>query len=163
MARTGELRSDTAQMALPGLPPGARTGRGGGSARQPRPRRQGGGYPDFCSAAENSPLGDPRLAELRRLDRLSPVWLKVAEEIGLEAFVRMWRLLIDEHEPPPAGAPREQVRVYVPSFEWWGIAERNARIRQLSERGHTPGQIVGIVASDGWEISERHVTRVLEK
>ena len=60
---------------------GGRLGEGAG-------RAPGGGYPDICTG-DGSGVGDPRLDELRAIG-LADHWIRVAEAIGVDAFVLVW-------------------------------------------------------------------------
>ena len=64
---------------------------GVGARRRTRPvRRGGGGYLNGRTHAELR--DDPRLRELQEIG-LREHWIEVAQEIGYDAFLAMWRLL----------------------------------------------------------------------
>lgn len=68
----------------------------GGRQAPSAPRHRGGGYLDICSSTNfAAPKIDPRLRELTEMG-MPAVWLSVAQEIGVDAFLKMWRILDKE-------------------------------------------------------------------
>lgn len=109
---------------------GGRQGLTAGPAR-------GGGYLDVCNppelhdGAKKNRAGDPRLDELRAMG-MHHCWQKVAAEIGMDAFLAMWRILdAEEQWRHPKGGLELTLRRYR-SYEHH---QRDAYIRQLARRG----------------------------
>lgn len=140
-AETGK-RSSASGMAGPQLDLWPGLAGGGGSAGGVRAPARGGGYPNICTASEvrrakraaGAPR-DPRLDDLRAA-RLGPVWLRVAERIGFEAFMQVWQTLSSF---PGVGDDRN--RVYVPCIEKFLATQRNLLMRELIAQGLSSTQI----------------------
>lgn len=123
--------------------PGAEVG--GGSAASGPGRIRGGGYPDTCTGLQVSKRGrarsartgerDPRLSDLRAA-RVGPVWVRVAERIGFEAFMQVWQTLSSF-----PGVADDRNRVYIPCIEKFLAAQRNLLMRELIAQGMTSSQI----------------------
>ncbi|UGA37565.1 hypothetical protein JOS77_26940 [Chromobacterium haemolyticum] len=76
---------------------------------------------------------DPRLDDLRRMG-MHHSWQRVAEEIGMDAFLAMWRILdAEEQWHHSAGGMEVRLRRYR-SYEQY---QRDAYILQLAESGET--------------------------
>lgn len=100
---------------------------------------QGGGYPDICSdfgAAVGTVASgaDPRLEELRRIG-LPRVWMAVALQLGFDAFMRLWQVLMRE------GHVDDRNRVVVPNYSRYLRFQRNQLIRELDEEGLSADEI----------------------
>lgn len=111
---------------------------GGGSARRTRAATQGGGYQHIYTASgvsKKKHARDPRIDELRAA-RIGPVWIRVAENIGFEAFMVAWHTL---RTFPGVGDDRH--RVYVPCIEKYIESQINLLIRELVAQGYRPPQI----------------------
>lgn len=115
---------------------------GGGSARAIAPPLQGGGYQNIYTEAVVSKKKraiarqvDPRLEDLR-VARLGPVWLRIADVIGYDAFLAVWQTLLDF-----PGVQDDRSRVYVPCIEKFLAAQRHLLMRSLIAAGLTPAQI----------------------
>lgn len=109
--------------------------------------QQGGGYLSSCSAS-GAPLGaaapaagdqlverDPRIEELRLMG-VRPLWVKVADRVGFEAFIEVWRTLSDNQE-----LLDERNRITVPTFLTYHWFQRNQVIRSLAGEGLRPSEI----------------------
>jgi hypothetical protein len=122
----------------------------------------GGGYPDICmptDAALSAPAraADPRLAELRRVG-LPRIWITVAQAIGFDAFVAMWRVLMQ------GGHVDDRCRVVVPNYSRYLRFQRNQLIKQLIAEGFGVAEIRDIVyQTTGETISESHIRRSAPK
>lgn len=119
---------------------------GGGSAGRGRALAGGGGYQHTCTVLPVSKATrgrkaaaggerDPRINDLRTA-RIGPVWIKVAERIGFEAFMQVWQTLANF---PGVGDDRS--RVYVPCIEKFLAAQRHLLMRELIAQGLNRQQI----------------------
>lgn len=123
--------------------------------------RRGGGYQDICTNSD-APLGaqknarDPRIEELRKIG-LGAQWTDVADAIGFDAFVAMWRAL-DHH------AAGENQRLYIPRFSAYARYQRNRYIQSLADAGEKADTILCRVKDELCEtISYRHISRIIGK
>lgn len=137
----------------------------GGRQGQAHPPARGGGSPDNCTKIEFTIGGqkkigaDPRLDELRDMG-MRPRWLYLAEQIGVDAFLTMWRLL-DENPP---NMPGSTVYVSMPRFTRFLRYQRNRFIESLVQEGLQAPEIQRRVKRDLCEdISVRHIDRISEK
>jgi len=140
----------------------------GVGARQTRQThlRQGGGYLDICKATKigdqapdekNRPAADPRLAELRRMG-LQRVWLDVAEVIGVDSFLVVWRII----DADPACSYDDTVlRVPMRLYRTYLRYQRDRYIEALSAQGITPSDIrIRLERQMGETLSEAHIRRI---
>lgn len=107
-------------------------------------------------------MRDPRLDELARMG-LQRHWLNVAEAIGVDAFLVMWRTL--DAEPSlwmdPAGSG---MRIRLRRYESFLRYQRNRHIEALYNLGLTTEQIRARVAENiGEVLSERHIDRLCKE
>ncbi|MGR2663092.1 hypothetical protein ACUXVY_16035 [Chromobacterium haemolyticum] len=109
----------------------------GGRHRQGQPLAGGGGYLDDCpfsefpDGAKKNRARDPRLDDLRRMG-MHHSWQRVAEEIGMDAFLVMWRILDAEDQwRHPKGGLELTLRRYK-SYEHF---QRDMYIFQLRQAG----------------------------
>lgn len=122
---------------------------------QPPPRPGGGGYLDECNVLEFPVRRDPRVAELREMS-IHRVWVRVAEEVGFEAFMRLWTILDAENS-----VKDERQRVYVPSISQYFKFQRNRLILALSSEGRAPEEIQSAVKDHtGEQVSVKHIQRI---
>jgi hypothetical protein len=99
---------------------------------------------------------DPRLGELRAIG-LSRTWLDVAEAIGMEAFLSMWRLLDDRLQ-------EDDRRPFLPQFSSYLRFQRNRLIQSLHADGLKPRDIRHHLQHELREtLSLRHIARVIER
>lgn len=137
----------------------------GGRHQASTPPPGGGGYPDNGAISE-LPLGakknrgaDPRLDELRDMG-MRPRWIQIAEEIGVDAFLRLWRLL-DENPP---NMPGSTVYVSMPRFTRYLRYQRNRFIEALVTAGVGSTDIRRKIKSElSEEVSVRHIDRISAK
>lgn len=137
---------------------------GGAGARQtnPTPQPGGGEYQNICtvlnfdaSAAEKK--RDPRLEELRQMG-LQRIWCDVAEVIGVDALLKMWRIL--DSDPESIG---DNGRLILPLCRYSTFLryQRNRYIETLADMGVKPREIQRILKSQLCEeISLRHISRL---
>lgn len=138
----------------------------GVGARQtaPAPSPRGGGYQETCTAPEFSARPpriqknrDPRLDELQKIG-LKRVWLDVAEEIGVDAFLAMWRILdADDSSRHKEGFLQVHLKLYRSFLRY----QRNRYIEALSALGYKPVEIQRSLARQLREpVSLRHISRL---
>lgn len=97
---------------------------------------EGGGYLDNCTYSKNQDtLSDPRMAELRLL-KLPESWITIAEKIGIDNFLLVWKLLDEESE---------EHKTYIPAFSKYIKLQRDLTIKQLSREGHNVVEIKDIL------------------
>lgn len=139
---------------------------GGVGARQitPRPPARGGGYQNKCTILNFDPQAaekkrDPRLEELREMG-LQRVWLEVAEKIGVDAFLAVWRILdADQTSIDNYGRLMVPIRAYSTYMRY----QRNRYVEALSAMGYTPPQIRQKLKTQLCEeISIRHISRLVQ-
>ena len=136
--------------------PGAPGGRGVG-ARQGgrRPRGGGGGYLDGRTPSELP--ADARLRELAEIG-LSATWLAVAEQLGYDQFVAMWRLLSAD---AALRNDDNQIELRLRPFRAWERYQRNRYIATLVQAGLRPSEIHAMVEENlGETLSSRHIKRL---
>ena len=116
----------------------------GGRQASPRPPHKGGGYQNKCTvlnfdqnAAEKK--RDPRLDELREMG-LQRHWMLIAEEIGVDEFLKMWRILDREAHTYDRGYGRilVPIRLYSVYLKY----QRNRYIESLLREGMKPKDVV---------------------
>lgn len=137
----------------------------GGRQGQAHPPPGGGGSPDNCTNFELAIGGqkkigaDPRLDELRDMG-MRPRWIQIAEQIGVDAFLVLWRLL-DENPP---NMPGSTVYVSMPRFTRFLRYQRNRFIEAMVQEGLQTAEIQRRVRRELCEdISVRHIDRISEK
>lgn len=156
-----EKRSSTdgnAQIPLFAQPPADGVG-----GRQPRtpPVPRGGGYPETCTvfkfSGKKNATRDPRLDELRRMG-LQRVWLEVAETIGVDNFLAMWRVLDVD---PACGHAEGYLKITLKHYRSFLRYQRNRFIETLAAAGCTEDEIqVRLRAQLCETVSLRHIKRL---
>lgn len=125
----------------------------------PPPPGSGGGSRNECNGsgfAVRAP-GDARIDELRR-SGVGRVWLTVADAIGYETFLVVWRTLAAQPE-----VADERHRVYVPRWHSFLRYQRNLLVRAMARAGATPEEIQAAVAREiGEMMSRTHVCRLVK-
>lgn len=104
----------------------------------------GGGYPNNCTLPNFSKKTDsekkrrdPRFFELEKIG-LPAVWLEVAERIGFDVWLEIWRSLsVDERVRHDGGARMPKLRCY----SAYGRYQRNRYIEALAAQSIPPKQI----------------------
>lgn len=157
------------QMALPGVIP-APLGVGGRrrSGRTPVVR---GRYQDVCNVFEidvgvkKSAVADPRLAELAQMG-LADYWLQVADYLGFDAFLGMWRILDANRNSIPA-SNRSGGNSMAPTLRTYSNYlrfQKNRFVETLAAQGVEPKEIQKRVSSQLCEtISLVHIRRLTQK
>lgn len=135
----------------------------GGRQGLPTPSLGGGGYLENCTGpnfgAPAAARRDPRLDELSRLG-LRAEWLQVADAIGVDAFLRMWKILDSDDSPrDDSGVLTLKLR----SYDAWRRLQRNQHIRALKQHGEPPSAIQERISEHYDEtLSRRTIDRVLK-
>lgn len=131
-------------------------GRGVGARQAPRqPQAGGGGYLNGCTASELR--ADVRLRELAEIG-LSATWLSVAQQLGYDQFVSMWRLLSSD---PGLRNDDDQIELRLRPFRAFERYQRNRYIATLVQSGIKPSEIHQMVRQDlGERLSYRHIKRL---
>lgn len=133
----------------------------GGRLGETPPSPWGGGYQDNCKILNFSDRTekkrDPRLNELHEMG-LQRVWLEVAESIGVDAMLAMWRIL--SGDPSSIG---DDGRILVPirSYSAYLRYQRNRYIETMTSMGLSPDEIRRRLREQtGEEITNRHILRI---
>lgn len=136
---------------------GGRQGRGATPA-------VGGGYLETCTVLKFSARPpeakknrDPRMDELERMG-LPRVWLDVAEEIGIDPFLSMWRIL----DADPSMRHKEGfLQINLKLYRSYLRYQRNRYIEALAARGYKPIEIQRELSRQLCEsVSLRHISRL---
>lgn len=120
----------------------------------------GGGYQDNCTLLKFSApekKRDPRLDELADMG-LQQVWLQVAQEIGVDNFLKIWRIL--DSDSSNIG---DDGRILIALRGYGGYLrfQRNRYIEALTDQGLNPLQIKERLQKQLSEkISTRHISRI---
>lgn len=151
-----QKRSSTNGMETPQAhTPAHGQGVGGRHTGTPRPT-EGGGYLDIYT---KSRAPDPRLAELLEMG-LSKQWLRVAERIGVDAFLATWQIL-DEFNNDGYQNKR---RLRVPLYSRYWRYQRNKVVYALSDAGLSIDEIKARARSDlGEELSKSHISILIKR
>ncbi len=98
------------------------------------------------------------MAELRQL-RLGDAWLAVAELIGFDRFIAVWRLLTSSD-----AWLDERNRISLPSFKQYLRLQRNLLIKSLLDDGHSTAEIRARVKSAlGEDMDLSHLLKIVAK
>ncbi len=102
---------------------------------------------------------DPRMTELRAMG-LPSVWLRVAETIGVDAFLATW-FILDAEPSFQEQAPGEPIRIALRRFSSWLRFQRNRYIEALAAAGANPREIQERLQKELCEkVSIRHISRI---
>ncbi|WP_233869267.1 hypothetical protein [Paraburkholderia adhaesiva] len=142
---TDEKRNSIPESAQLELDLAANTGvsalrdRVGGRMTAPRRLPGGGGYQDICTGLKfGAEPRDPRLAELAAM-RLPPFWLELADLLGAEVFLALWRL-VDASPYVQAKGSMLQLPEMRPYRSYLRF-QRNAWLAELAEHGCSTTEI----------------------
>lgn len=114
----------------------------GGRQTAPLVAPGGGGYPENCTSSNFGPEApqkkrDPRFDELQRIG-LPSAWLRVAERVGFDVWLDLWRMLSeDESVRHDGGARLPKLRCYTAYLRY----QRNRYIEALGAQGVPPKEI----------------------
>ena len=128
----------------------------------------GGGYLSICTKSDflkndfEKKL-DPRIQELREMG-LGKKWLMIAEAIGFDAFMAMWRIL-DSDDIEDTGISSDRIRVWVPAFNRYLKFQRNRYIIFCASQGDSSAAEIrkAINTQLGELLSEAHIKRIMER
>jgi hypothetical protein len=136
----------------------------GGRQALPNPIHRGGGYQNICTilnfdASAARKKNDPRLHEINEMG-LQQVWIDIAEEIGVDDFLKIWRRLDSAPEAIDDGG---RILIPIRSYSRFLRYQRNRYIEALSDMGKKPQEIQAILKSELCEkISVRHILRLVQ-
>jgi hypothetical protein len=136
----------------------------GGRQANPLPPAGGGGYQDTCGFFKFRPAADqkkrdPRLDELTSMG-LPRTWLQVAEAIGVDAFLAMWRILDADDSLHEDNMIKSHLRPYRSYLRF----QRNRYIETLAALKVPCATIRDMLKRQlGEEISERHISNLANK
>jgi hypothetical protein len=126
----------------------------------------GGGYQQTCifskfgAEAEKNFADDPRLEEFREIG-LSSTWLRVAEGIGVDAFLALWRILESDDR---VDRDRGMLQIGLRSYASYLRYKRNRYIAALKAAGVDHREIQNRLSKQLHEnLSLRHISRLLQK
>lgn len=140
---------------LPPPDPAAEPGVAEGRPGRPRRPRRGGSYPG-ASGAPDLPA-DIRLRELEEIG-LQRIWLTVAQQIGVDNFFAMWKLLSTR---PELINDDNQIEIRLRRFASYQKYQRNRYIETLVRAGMKPSEVRQVIRRDlGENLTDRHVQRL---
>lgn len=155
----GEIATPSNQQGVGAQGVGDRQGAG-------TPPTLGGGYLDNCSTSnfqkKISPTKktDPRLSELRQMG-LQPVWLEIAEQVGVDVFLYIWRTLDAQ---PSHFTDEGRVLVPIKRYQLFLRYQRNRYIETLQHIGMKPKDIRECVYKQvGETMSLRQIERLCSR
>lgn len=132
---------------------------------------RGGEYLNNCAPANFSAPGrlsapgekkrnDPRLDELARIG-LPGVWLRIAERVGFDTWLDLWRMLSEDDSVRHDGGSRlPKLRCFSAYFRF----QRNQYIRALAAQGAPPLQIQASLRRQlGEELDITNVKRIARR
>lgn len=162
--KNGKRNSERGTVSIGTHQPDLFDGVGGRQASSPSPA-WGGGYQNICTVLNFEPGAeekkrDPRLEEFKQMG-LQRVWLDVAEEIGVDAMLKMWRIL--DRDQSSIG---DDGRLLVPirSYSTFLRYQRNRYIESLNCMGMKPREIQEKLNAQLCEkISLRHISRLIHQ
>lgn len=132
----------------------------GGRQEQSPPPPGGGGYQNKCEIFKFRPTAeknrDPRLDELREMG-LQRTWLDVAEAIGVDAFLQVWRILdADKSNICDDGRRLVPMRSYI----WFERYQRNRYIETLLAANLSSEQVSQMIKNQlGESLTRGHILR----
>lgn len=128
----------------------------GGRQGQVPPAGRGGGYQSTCTVSNFADF-DERLEELRAMG-LPARWIRIAETIGIDDFLAMWRILdSDQSIRSEKGDLETTLRPYSSYLRF----QRNRYIEALVQQGLGVREIQAAVREQLCEvISLRHISRI---
>jgi len=134
----------------------------GGRQEEVAPPPGGGGYLQNCRVFKFSApppqksARDPRLQELHDLG-LQRVWLEVAETIGVDSFMQMWRILDAD---PACRHSDGLLEITLKKHSAYLRHVRNRMIRRLHGTSTTEQIRKRVLEQFGEELSLRHIERI---
>lgn len=161
MSRSRSSSAGIAQSQIGPAPVEPRSDQGvGGRQGDGRACPAGGGYLETCTDlkfSESAGRRDPRLDQLGALG-LQPAWLRLAEQLGVDLFLTVWRTLDADDTPVnESGTLTLTLRRYA----CWQRAERDGHIRALKAAGLPTRQVrERLLDNYGQRLSPAHVRRI---
>lgn len=158
-----QKRNSTREMDMKHVNDGQDRGGVGVRHGKTSPEGGGGGYPKKCEIfkfSEPPKKRDPRIDELRKMGLQKP-WIEVAESIGMDAFLKVWRIL--DSDMTNVG---DDGRLLVPlrAYSSYLKFQRNRYIETLTGLGYRPDEIQKMLKKQLCEeISIRHISRIQTK
>lgn len=157
-ARTEEKRTSIL-IHKGNVTPGHRVG---ARQRKSDPSLEGGGYLNFCSNSQllkdEKKTAEIILAELREMG-LRRDLLQVAEKIGADNFLQVWKIL----ETSCTKMHNSEFRVSFPRFGRYVRFQRDLFIRKLADENKHPADIQKELLDNGFELSLRQVRRLAKE
>lgn len=155
-------RNSTARIQPPTAPPA----QVGGRQEDPPTPAEGGGYLATCTKSESAvgrARADMRVGELRAMG-LSPVWRRVAEAVGFEAFLTLWATLDAVSHNDQRWQHKGNIRLNMPSFRRYRQYQRNLWIQQLDAEGYNHKQIKALLSQQlGVDLSITQIGRIAKE
>jgi hypothetical protein len=151
------------QASLPGM-----AGEGWGLGKDPSPTSpMWGGYPDVCTDFEISDsrdekkIRDPRLDDLAAMG-LRKVLLDIAEEIGVDNYMKMWKIVDSDYESNGHGDSVLKLRM--PCYRLYRRYQRNRYAEALFRAGHSVIEVSKKIERYMCEkLHKNHVIRLRKK
>lgn len=146
----------------PGAAGGAHFGVVGARGAHQDGADRGGGYLKICGSAKPGAAvvpRDPRLDELEKVG-LPRLWLSMAERVGFDAFLDVWRMLSADRsrERDEGGLRMPKLR----DFDSYLRYQRNRYIEALARQGMEPADIRKMVERNlGEHLDDSHVERLV--
>lgn len=138
----------------------------GGRQADPLPPPGGGGYQDTCGFFKFRPAADPKKRD-PRLDELTSMglprtWLQVAEVIGVDAFLAMWRII--DADDSMRMDKDNMIHAMIRPYRSYLRFQRNRYIETLASLKVPCATIRDMLKRQlGEEISERHIFNLANK
>ncbi|WP_311434937.1 hypothetical protein [Herbaspirillum huttiense] len=123
----------------------------GARRRRPPSPSGGGGYQNICNIFEiaggQKKFADPRVAELYTMG-MQGYWLVVADYLGMDKFLGMWRLLDSIEASIPKGKRSGAMALMLRPYANFERFQKNRYVATLVADGHSPKEIQAIVKRD---------------
>ncbi len=120
----------------------------------------GGGYLQNCTGFKLLPR-DPRLDNLDKMG-LQPFWLRVAEKIGVDAFLEMWREVDRADDVPRTDTGMLLLRCR--PFKSWQRYQRDLHIKALAAKGASSLQIQAAMKEHyAISLSNDRISKIISK
>lgn len=160
---THEVRSATAARADLGAPEGGTAPGVGARQGDLFTSEGGGGYLDECTTSKL--LEGAKIRELADMG-LPAIWLRVAERIGYDNFLDMWRILdtAAEHREVRRSENESMIEVQLRRFRSFERFQRNRWIEELA-RNHLPNAVIQKAVKDrlGEKVDRSHIRRIARR
>lgn len=133
----------------------ARAGVGARQGQEP-PQPWGGGYQNVCTGQKFG--ADARIDVLRAM-KLPALWMRVAESVGVDAFLAMWRAIDAD---PALSRDTGMIELTIRPYRSFLYAQRNRYIEALGER-NLPARTIQTMLEEnfGERLTVKHIKRIL--